>query len=113
MKARLPEGFGNKGMGNVMKQAQKMQEEMARIQTELEETEFTAAAGGGAVEITMNGKREVLKLEIKPEVVDPEDVEMLEDLVIAATNEVLKQIETKSTEEMEKATGGLSLPGLF
>ena len=114
MKARLPKGVGG-GPGNMqsmIKQAQKMQEQMTQLQTELDEREYTAAAGGGAVSCTVSGKREVLRLDIKPEVVDPEDVEMLSDLITAAVKEALrKEVET-SEAEMNKITGGLNIPGL-
>ena len=113
MKARLPKGMGG-GPGNMnsmIRQAQKMQEEMEAAGPV--ESEFKAAAGGGAVEVVMNGKREVLSVTIKPEVVDPEDVEMLQDLLIAATNEVLRTIETTTSQRMEKVTGGLNVPGMF
>ena len=115
MKSRLPEGYGGGGqnLNGMIKQAQKMQDEMARITAEIEEMDFTSAVGGGAVEIVMSGKKEVKSLTIKPEVVDPEDVEMLQDLLIAAYNEVIRQVEEKSKTEMDKVTGGLNVPGLF
>lgn len=116
MKSRLPKGFGGGGASNMnglMKQAQKMQEEMARAQAELEEREFTATAGGGAVTVVVSGKKELKSLTIEPEVVDPEDIEMLQDLVISATNEALRQVEETSNEEMSKITGGMNLPGMF
>ncbi|MBQ8395628.1 MAG: YbaB/EbfC family nucleoid-associated protein [Oscillospiraceae bacterium] len=115
MKARLPQGMGGgpQNMNQMIRQAQKMQEDMAAFQAELEEKEFKASVGGGAVEITMNGKREVLGVNIKPEVVDPDDIEMLEDLIASAVNEVLLNIETESSEGMNKITGGISLPGAF
>lgn len=115
MKARLPQGMGGgpQNMNQMIRQAQKMQEDMAAFQAELEEKEFKASVGGGAVEITMNGKREVLGVSIKPEVVDPDDIEMLEDLIASAVNEVLSNIETESSEGMNKITGGISLPGAF
>ena len=110
-------------MNNLMKQAQKMQRQMEENQKALEEKEFTAAAGGGAVEVTISGKREVTKvklaeevvtgkkelksLSIKPEVVDPEDIEMLEDLIVAATNEALRKVEQENQAVMSKLTGGL------
>lgn len=94
-------------MNNLMKQAQRMQRQMEESQKALEEKEITAAAGGGAVEITMNGKKEVLKVKLSPEVVDPDDIEMLEDLIVAATNEAIRQIEELSQESMSKITGGL------
>lgn len=106
-------GFPGGGMGmpgnmnNLMKQAQKMQRQMEESQKELEEKEITAAAGGGAVEVTVSGKREVKKVKLDPEVVDPDDIEMLEDLIMAATNEALRQIEELSAETMSKLTGGL------
>ncbi len=114
MKARLPKGVGG-GPGNMqsmIKQAQKMQEQMTQLQTELDEREYTAAAGGGAVSCTVSGKREVLRLDIKPEVVDPEDVEMLSDLITAAVNEALRKAVETSEAEMNKITGGLNIPGL-
>ena len=94
-------------MNNLMKQAQRMQRQMEESQKALEEKEITAAAGGGAVEVTMNGKKEVLKVKLSPEVVDPDDIEMLEDLIVAATNEAIRQIEELSQESMSKITGGL------
>ncbi|HOV41142.1 MAG: YbaB/EbfC family nucleoid-associated protein [Oscillospiraceae bacterium] len=115
MKARLPQGMG-KGPQNVndmIKQAQKMQSQITELQEEIEKREFTTTVGGGAVELTQNGKKEVLSLKIKPEVVDPEDIEMLEDLIISAVNEGIKKIEETTEAEMSKVTGGISLPGLF
>lgn len=114
MKARLPKGVGG-GPGNMqsmIKQAQKMQDQMTQLQAELDEREYTASAGGGAVSATVSGKREVVRLEIKPEVVDPEDVEMLSDLITAAVNEALRQAVETSEAEMNKITGGLNIPGL-
>ena len=114
MKARLPQGYGS-GPSNpqaMMRQIQKMQEQMAQKQAELEATEYTATAGGGAVEVTMNGKRELTALVLKPEVVDPEDVEMLQDLVIAAVNEVIRKVDSTSEAEMGKITGNLNVPGM-
>ena len=116
MKARLPQGYSSKGPGNMqsmIKQAQKMQEDMQALQAQLDEQEYTAAAGGGAVSATVNGKPQITKLEIKPEVVDPEDVEMLADLVTAAVNEAIRQAVETSEAEMGKVTGGLNMPGLF
>ena len=101
-----PDGMpGN--MGNLMKQAQKMQRQMEEASKELEEKEVTAAAGGGAVEVTVSGKKEVTKVKIDPEAVDPDDVEMLEDMIMAATNEALRQIEEYSQQSMSKITGGM------
>ncbi len=116
MKARLPQGMGKGPSGNVnqmLKQAQKMQEQITALQAELEEREFSASVGGGAVEITINGKRQVLKLSIKPEVVDPEDVETLQDLVMSAFNEAIRVLDEESDAEMQKVTGGVSIPGLY
>ncbi len=118
MKARLPEGMGRgpQNMQAMLKQAQKMQEDMANLQTELEEKEYEVKAGGGVVTIKMNGKKEVTELEIDPEIVDPDDIETLSDVIIAAVNEAIKQVEADATEQMGKITGGLGnmgLPGMF
>ena len=98
-------------MANLMKQAQKMQKQMEEQAKEMETKEFTATAGGGAVEVTVSGKREVLKVKLDQEVVDPDDVEMLEDLIVAATNEALRKVEEASASAMSKLTGGM--PGMF
>jgi DNA-binding YbaB/EbfC family protein len=101
-------GMGMPGnMNNLMKQAQKMQRQMEENQKELEEKEFTAAAGGGAVEVTISGKREITKVKLSEEVVDPDDIEMLEDLIVAATNEALRKVEEESSAVMSKLAGGL------
>lgn len=100
-------------MQSMLKQAQKMQEDMARLQEELDAREYTATAGGGAVTAVVDGKHKVKSLEIKPEVVDPEDVEMLADLVAAAVNEAIRQAVETSETEMAKITGGAGLPGMF
>jgi len=117
MKARLPAGYGGgpSNQKDLMRQAQKMQEQFAQTQAELEAREFSATAGGGVVSVTMTGKKELTALTIAPEVVDPEDVEMLQDLVIAAVNEVIRNVEETTTAELGKITGGLSLglPGMF
>ena len=94
-------------MNNLMKQAQRMQRQMEEGQKELETKEFSASAGGGVVEVTVTGKREVSKVKIDPEAVDPDDVEMLEDLIVAATNEALRKCEEESQAQMAKITGGL------
>ena len=109
MKARIPRGMGGgpQNLQQIAKQAQKMQKQMETQQAELEAKEFSAAAGGGVVEVTVTGKREVTKVKIDPEAVDPDDVEMLEDLIMAATNEALRQIEEISAQSMSKITGGL------
>lgn len=115
MKARLPQGYGG-GVSNLQqlaRQAQKLQEEMGEATAELEAKEYTAASGGEAVKATVTGKMEVKTIEIKPEVVDPEDVEMLSDLVIAAVNEALRAAAADKSERMEKLSGGLNMPGLL
>jgi len=107
----FPGGMGMPGnMNNLMKQAQKMQRQMEESQKEMETKEFTAAAGGGAVEVTVSGKREVVKVHLDPEAVDPDDVEMLEDLIMAATNEALRKVDEASQSAMSKYTGGMGLP---
>ena len=141
MKARLPQGMGKGPAGNMnqmlkqaqqmqdkitalqavpagnmnqmLKQAQQMQDKITALQADLEQREFTASVGGGAVEIKINGKREVLSLNIKPEVVDPEDVEMLQDLIMSAFNEAVHNLDEVSDAEMSELTGGVSFPGLF
>ena len=103
----FPGGGMPGNMNNLMKQAQRMQRQMEEGQKELETKEFTAKAGGGAVEVTITGKKEITKVKLSPEVVDPDDIEMLEDLVVAAVNEAIRQIEELSQESMAKITGGL------
>ncbi len=103
----FPGGGMPGNMANLMKQAQKMQRQMEEQAKELETKEFTATAGGGAVEVTVSGKREVTKVKLAEEVVDPDDIEMLEDLIVAATNEALRQVEEESSSAMGKLTGGL------
>lgn len=113
MKARVPKGFGGSGPSNMqdmIKQAQKMQTQMADIQAELEATTYTASVGGGAVEATVTGKKEISALTIKPEVIDPEDAEMLQDLVISAVNEALRNAEADSDERLASVTGNANLP---
>lgn len=103
----FPGGGMPGNMNNLMKQAQKMQRQMEETTKELEEKEVTAASGGGAVEVTVSGKKEVVKVKISEEVVDPDDIEMLEDLIVAATNEALRKMEEISQSQMAKITGGL------
>ena len=103
----FPGGGMPGNMSNLMKQAQRMQRQMEESAKELEAAEFTATAGGGAVEVTISGKREVTKVKLDEEVVDPDDIEMLEDLIVAATNEALRKVEEESTAVMSKLTGGL------
>ena len=104
----FPGGAMPGNMANLMKQAQKMQRQMEEQQKEMETKEFTATAGGGAVEVTVSGKREVLKVKLDQEVVDPDDVEMLEDLIVAATNEALRKVEEASASAMSRLTGGMT-----
>ncbi len=110
MKARIP---GAQNQGNMMKKIQQMQEDMTKIQDEIEATEYTSSVGGGAVEVTVNGAHEVLSIKMQPDVVDPEDIEMLEDLLISALNESIKKANDAMDQGMERAKGGLSIPGLF
>ena len=107
----FPGGGMPGNMNNLMKQTQRMQRQMEESQKELETKEFTAKAGGGAVEVTVTGKREVTKVKLSEEVVDPDDVEMLEELVMAAANEALRMAEEANNEAMSKMTGGLGLGG--
>lgn len=100
-------------MGNLMKQAQKLQQQMEDMQKELETKEYEATSGGGAVKVVANGKKQILEVSISPEVVDPDDVEMLEDLVMLACNEALKKAEEDTADSMKKLTGGLNIPGMF
>ena len=103
----FPRGAMPGNMSNLMKQAQRMQRQMEEGQKELETKEFTAAAGGGAVEVTVTGKKEVVKVKLAEEVVDPEDIEMLQDLIVAATNEALRKAEEENAAMMNRMTGGL------
>lgn len=104
---------GKKGMHDIMKKAKKMQKDLAKKQEEIANLEVEATSGGGMVTVKMNGKNQIVSLKIDPEVVDPEDVEMLEDLVIAAINEAHQKIQQESEGEMSKLTGGMNIPGLF
>ena len=115
MRARVPKGAGNnaQNMNTMIRQAQKMQDQITELQDDIESREFTAQAGGGAIEIVMTGKKTVKSLTISKEVVDPEDVEMLQDLIISVVNEAVAQIEQTTEDEMSKITGGVSLPGLI
>ena len=117
MKARLPKGYSN-GTGNtniqqLARQAQKMQEEMDAASKELDEKEYSAAAGGGAVKAVVKGSLEIKSLEISKDVVDPDDVEMLSDLVMAAVNEAIRNARDEKAETMDRISGGLNVPGLF
>ncbi len=109
MKARIP---NQGGQANMMKRIQQMQEEMTRVQQECEAAEYSASAGGGAIDVTVNGKHQVVSVKIQPDVVDPEDVEMLEDLLVAAVNEAMRKADETMEREMGKLTGGMNIPGL-
>ena len=116
MKARLPTGYGSGGANNrqqLARQAQKLQDDMEAASKELEAKEYEATAGGGAVKVTVTGKMELTKVEISPEVVDPEDVEMLSDLVMAAANEAIRAAAKEKEDKMETISGGLNIPGMF
>ena len=104
---------GGKNMNDLMKQAQKMQQEMLKVQTELENKVFDATSGGGIVRVEINGKYEIKSLKIDPQAVDPDDIEMLEDLIVAALQEAINQVAESSQESMGKLTGGMKIPGLF
>ena len=106
----MPGGMNQAAM---MRQAQKMQQDMLRMQEEMENKTYTATAGGGMVSATVNGKHEVLALQIDPEAVDPEDVEMLQDMIIAAVNEAMRKADSDAADNMSRLTGGLNLGGLF
>ena len=105
--------MGGNNMQQLARQAQKLQQQMTKVQEELEQREYEASAGGGMVNVKVSGKKELISLEIKPEAVDPDDVEMLQDMVIAAVNEALRNATDTMEREMGKLTGGLNMPGLF
>ncbi len=106
-------GGGNHKMNTAMRQVQMMQEEMARVQAEIEEKVIETSAGGGKVKVEMRGTKEITKITLDPEIVDPTDTEMLEDLITVAVNDAIKQIDAQTEESMGAITGGLNLPGLF
>ncbi|MBE6880079.1 MAG: YbaB/EbfC family nucleoid-associated protein [Ruminococcaceae bacterium] len=116
MKSRLPKEFQNKGAGNMnsmIKQAQKMQEDIERVQAELEERDFTATAAGGMIEVTMSGAKVLKDVKLNPEIVDKDAIEDLQDTIIAGINAVITMIEEATAAEMEKVTGGVNIPGLI
>ncbi|MBQ3065028.1 MAG: YbaB/EbfC family nucleoid-associated protein [Clostridia bacterium] len=115
MKARLPKGMGGgpQNMNAMIKQAQQMQEDMTALQEEIDKKEYEVSAGGGVVTIKINGKKEILSIDIKPEIVDPDDIDTLTDVLTAGINEAIKTVENVTAEEMNKITGGLSIPNLF
>ena len=114
-KGGFPRGMnmGGGNMNQMIKQAQKMQEQMMKMQQELEEKTFEASSGGGAVSSKVNGKKELIEINIKPEAVDPDDIEMLKDLIVASVNEAMRKAEESSASDMQKLTGGINIPGLF
>lgn len=115
MKARLPKGMGGgpQNMQSMIKQAQKMQADMEALQEELGTREYEIKAGGGAVTVKINGKKEILSIKLDEAIVDPDDIETLEDTVVAAVNEAIRTVEDTNNEEMNKVTGSISMPGLF
>jgi DNA-binding YbaB/EbfC family protein len=110
-KGKFPGAPGN--MNNMMKQVQKMQRDMEKAQQELEVQVYEASAGGGAVKVKVNGKKEIMSLDLQPSVVDPDDIEMLQDLIVVALNDAFKQVEDASARLMGRMTGGMNIPGLF
>ena len=115
MKARLPQGMGGgaQNMNAMIKQAQKMQAQITALQEDIEGREFKTSVGGGAVEVVMSGKKEIKSLTIKPDVVDKDDIEMLQDMILTAVNDANKKVDDANSAKMGKLTGGLNIPGLF
>ena len=117
MRANIPKGMGGgpQNMNAMIRQAQKMQEDMAALQEDLDAREYDISAGGGVVAVKINGKKEILSIDIQPEIVDPDDIETLSDILVAAVNEAIKRVEDTNSEEMSKITGsmGMGMPGLF
>ena len=114
MKARIPQGMGGgpQNMNAMLRQAQKMQEEMEALQADLDEREYDVSAGGGVVNVKINGKKEILSIGIEPEIVDPDDIETLSDILVAAVNEAIKRVDDTNNAEMSKITGSLGMPGM-
>ena len=114
MRANIPKGMGGAGnMQAMLRQAQKMQEDMANLQAELDEKVYDVSAGGGMVKVSINGKKEILAIDIKPDIVDPDDIETLQDILVAAVNQAIAKVETTNADEMGKITGSMNMPGLF
>lgn len=115
MKVRLPQGMGGgpQNMNAMIRQAQKMQEDMEKLQEELEQKEYTVQAGGGAVSVTIGGDKAVKSIEISPDIVDPDDIETLQDILVAAVNEAYKTVDKTNSDAMAKITGGMNMPGVF
>ena len=110
MRANIPKG---PSMNEMLRQAQKMQEDMQTKQAELDERTYDVSAGGGVVKVKISGKKEILNIDISPEIVDPDDIETLQDIIVAAVNEAIKRVEDTNNSEMSKITGNVGLPGLF
>ncbi|MBR2020378.1 MAG: YbaB/EbfC family nucleoid-associated protein [Clostridia bacterium] len=115
MRANIPKGMGGgpQNMQAMIRQAQKMQEDMAAKQEELDAREYDVSAGGGVVNVKINGKKEILAIDLKPEIVDPDDIETLSDILVAAVNEAIKRVEDTNSAELNKITGSMNMPGLF
>ena len=115
MKANIPKGMGGgpQNMQAMLRQAQKMQEDMAAKQEELNAREYDISAGGGVVKVKINGQREILAIDLQPEIVDPDDIETLSDILVAAVNEAIKRVDDTNNAELNKITGPMNLPGLF
>ena len=115
MKANIPKGMGGgpQNMNAMIRQAQKMQEDMEALQADLDAREYEISAGGGVVGVKINGKKEILAIDIQPEIVDPDDIETLSDILVAAVNEAIKRVEDTNSAEMAKITGNVGIPGLF
>ena len=115
MKANIPKGMGGgpQNMQAMLRQAQKMQEDMAAKQEELNAREYDISAGGGVVTVKINGQREILAIDLQPEIVDPDDIETLSDILVAAVNEAIKRVDETNNAEMSKITGPMNMPGLF
>ncbi len=115
MRANIPKGMGGgaQNMQAMLRQAQKMQEDMAVLQEELDSREYEIKAGGGVVAVKINGKKEILAIDIQPEIVDPDDIETLSDILVAAVNEAIKRVETVNQNEMGKITQGMGMPSMF
>lgn len=114
MRANYPKGMGGgpQNMSAMLQQAQKMQEEIAALQQDLDAREYEISAGGGAVTVKINGKKQILALDLSPEIVDPDDIETLSDILVAAVNEAINRVETTNNAEMQKVTGALNMPGM-
>ena len=115
MKANIPKGMGGgpQNMNAMLRQAQKMQEDMEALQADLDAREYEISAGGGVVGVKINGKKEILAIDIQPEIVDPDDIETLSDILVAAVNEAIKRVDDTNNSEMSKITGSVGFPGMF